>query len=158
MFSLAADGTGDSLHLHDPIHLHYVVIQIGHHPERSGRHEMHNQDGHEKANHRSCCDGAIVNRWLGECPNRISEPGYPTASSATPRAPPTTESSMKPSRSGSGTSMSGDSDGDRGRVRCESAPQQTEQTQSDGTAAETFNWSQLSSSKKETFDGWLVLP
>jgi hypothetical protein len=48
---------------------------------------------------------------------RGSTMGDPAASSATPGAAPTTGSSMKPSRSGSGTSTSGGSDanGDQGR-------------------------------------------
>ena len=48
---------------------------------------------------------------------RGSVTGDPAASSATPGASPTTGSSMKPSRSGSGTSTSGgkDANGDQGR-------------------------------------------
>jgi hypothetical protein len=48
---------------------------------------------------------------------RGSTTGDPAASSATPGRSPTTGSSMKPSRSGSGTSTSGGSDanGDQGR-------------------------------------------
>ena len=48
---------------------------------------------------------------------RGSTTGDPAARSATPGASPTTGSSMKPSRSGSGTSTSGGSDanGDQGR-------------------------------------------
>ena len=48
---------------------------------------------------------------------RGSTSGDPAASSATPGTSPTTGSSMKPSRSGSGTSTSGGSDanGDQGR-------------------------------------------
>ncbi len=48
---------------------------------------------------------------------RGSTSGDPAASSATPGTSPTTGSSMKPSRSGNGTSTSGGSDanGDQGR-------------------------------------------
>jgi hypothetical protein len=53
----------------------------------------------------------------GSPSGRGSVTGDPAASSATPGTSPTTGSSMKPSRSGSGTSTSGGSDanGDQGR-------------------------------------------
>ena len=60
---------------------------------------------------------AYAQNQNGAPSGRGSTMGDPAASSATPRTSPTTGSSMKPSRSGSGTSTSGGSDanGDQGR-------------------------------------------
>ena len=59
----------------------------------------------------------IAKAQSGGPSGRGSVTGDPAASSATPGSPPTTGSSMKPSRSGSGTSTSGGSDAnnDQGR-------------------------------------------
>jgi hypothetical protein len=61
--------------------------------------------------------GAFAHAQTGVPSGRGSTTGDPAASSATPNTSPTTGSSMKPSRSGSGTSTSGGSDanGDQGR-------------------------------------------
>jgi hypothetical protein len=79
------------------------------------------RNDHEDYNHRSC-DGAGVYRWLGECPDRSAQrPRFHLRRSRgkfrNPGRSPTTGSSMKSSRSGSGTSTSGGSDanGDQGR-------------------------------------------
>jgi hypothetical protein len=59
----------------------------------------------------------LAHAQSGAPTGRGSTSGDPAASSATPGTSPTTGSSMKPSRSGSGTSTSGGSDanGDQGR-------------------------------------------
>ena len=61
--------------------------------------------------------GAFAHAQNGVPSGRGSTTGDPAASSATPGTSPTTGSSMKPSRSGSGMSTSGGSDanGDQGR-------------------------------------------
>jgi hypothetical protein len=61
--------------------------------------------------------GSLAFAQSGVPSGRGSTTGDPAASSATPGTAPTTGSSMKPSRSGSGTSTSGGSDanGDQGR-------------------------------------------
>jgi hypothetical protein len=61
--------------------------------------------------------GSLAFAQNGVPSGRGSTTGDPAASSATPGTSPTTGSSMKPSRSGSGTSTSGGSDanGDQGR-------------------------------------------
>ena len=61
--------------------------------------------------------GTVAYAQNGAPSGRGSVTGDPAASSATPGTSPTTGSSMKPSRSGSGTSTSGGSDanGDQGR-------------------------------------------
>ena len=61
--------------------------------------------------------GTFAYAQSGAPSGRGSTTGDPAASSATPGTSPTTGSSMKPSRSGSGTSTSGGSDanGDQGR-------------------------------------------
>jgi hypothetical protein len=61
--------------------------------------------------------GSLANAQSGIPSGRDSVSGDPAASSATPGTSPTTGSSMKPSRSGSGTSTSGgrDANGDQGR-------------------------------------------
>jgi hypothetical protein len=61
--------------------------------------------------------GSFAFAQSGPPSGRGSTTGDPAASSATPGTSPTTGSSMKPSRSGSGTSTSGGSDanGDQGR-------------------------------------------
>jgi hypothetical protein len=61
--------------------------------------------------------GVLANAQTGVPSGRGSTTGDPAASSATPGTSPTTGSSMKPSRSGSGTSTSGglDANGDQGR-------------------------------------------
>jgi hypothetical protein len=61
--------------------------------------------------------GTFAFAQSGTPSGRGSTTGDPAASSATPGTSPTTGTSMKPSRSGSGTSTSGGSDanGDQGR-------------------------------------------
>ena len=61
--------------------------------------------------------GTFAFAQSGTPSGRGSTTGDPAASSATPGTSPTTGSSMKPSRSGSGTSTSGggDANGDQGR-------------------------------------------
>jgi hypothetical protein len=61
--------------------------------------------------------GGFAHAQSGVPSGRGSTTGDPAASSATPGTSPTTGSSMKPSRSGSGMSTSGGSDanGDQGR-------------------------------------------
>jgi hypothetical protein len=61
--------------------------------------------------------GSLAFAQNGVPSGRGSTTGDPAASSATPGTAPTTGSSMKPSRSGSGMSTSGGSDanGDQGR-------------------------------------------
>src|ERR1700722_3367146 len=63
--------------------------------------------------------GAFAHAQNGVPSGRGSTTGDPAASSATPGTSPTTGSSMKPSRSGSGMSTSGGSDanGDQGREK-----------------------------------------